>query len=107
MVLPLFEEHDGVAAIGQLPADDTAARPRPHDDDVALEVALGPGVRAMHLLEPARLLERRHDVELAAHRFVDVVPVEVDELVDEPEQIEGRLEHRVRLPADDELLLLA
>ena len=59
VVLALLDEDDGVAALGELAADDRAAGARAHDDHVALDVGLGPGrvVARLHLRQPARLLD--------------------------------------------------
>ncbi|MCZ7686701.1 MAG: hypothetical protein M5U28_51315 [Sandaracinaceae bacterium] len=58
------------------------------------------------LRQPARLLEVRDDVELAAERAVDVLRVEVRELVAEGHGAERAAQHRVLLPAREQALLL-
>ena len=106
MVLAFLEEDDREPFLGELAPHDAAARAGADDDDVALELPALPLARGVHLREPARLLERLDDIELAAHLAVDLAAIEVHELVEQRDEGERRFEDRIALPADEKLFLL-
>jgi hypothetical protein len=104
-VVPLLDEDDREAPLCELAPDDRAAGARPHDDDVALDVALLDlrGVEVLHLGHPPRLLDVLDEGRAA---LALEGPVEVHELVDERHEAERGAERRVPLPDPHQLVLL-
>jgi hypothetical protein len=105
IVLALLDERHREASIRELTPNDSSARASAHDDDLALDVLVGPFLCAMDLLEPTWRLERADDIQLAAHHAIDALLVEVDELVDEPDESKRRFQDRVVFPDQDQLVL--